>query len=241
MNVARAPECRELTGAVLQARGLPRGLERPRVPQVDLDLARSILGVGALEVNEALEALHDRVEDRVELERLLEGVGVHPLGVGRTVLLEQVELDLDADLGLVAECREPVDDTAQDSARRRAHKLVVGAVDVADHLADALAPGDPPVGVEIGNRDEVREAGVPAREAQAVLDVAGDVPAQHGIGEGEAVRVGALEKAVGGDALSARVALVVVPENLHLAQLAARQRSLKGGLPVAAGARDVVQ
>ncbi len=59
--------------------------------------------------------------------------------------------------------------------------------------------------------------------------------------EGEAVRVGALEKAVGGDALSARVALVVVPEDLHLAQLAARQRSLKGGLPVAAGARDVVQ
>ncbi len=77
-------------------------------------------------------------------------------------LLEQMELDLDADLGLVAEPREPVEHTAQDSARRGADELAVVAEEVADHLADALAPRYRPVGVEIGNREQVRESRCPS-------------------------------------------------------------------------------
>ena len=64
-------------------------------------------------------------------------------------------------------------------------------------------------------------------QPQPVLHVAGDIPAQHRVAEGEARALSPLQKSLRGDALATGVALMVVPEDLDLTQLAAGERTLE--------------
>ena len=96
-------------------------------------------------------------------------------------------------------------------------------LDVALHHRDALAPRQAAGGRDIGNDEEVGIAGVPARDAAAVEHVAGVVPCQGGVGERDAL-VDAADKNVGGDALAARISLMVRPGHFDLADLALLDR-----------------
>jgi hypothetical protein len=62
-------------------------------------------------------------------------------------------------------------------------------------------------------------AGLPARDTAAVEHVALVVPGEGGVGEGDAL-VKAADEDVGGDALAARVPLMVRPGHFDLADLA---------------------
>ena len=87
MNVASAPARRASSRTpYLSREAWPAAWSGGPVAQVDLHLAGAVFGVGALEVDVSVQAVQDRVKDRIDLQRLLQRVGMDAVGIRRPVL-----------------------------------------------------------------------------------------------------------------------------------------------------------
>ena len=213
----------DLADAVLHAEGLVGRPDRVAVVEVHFALRRAVLDVRALDIDEAAQAVEQLAEGGLEVVGLRQGVALDTVGGGLGVLIDHVELDLDANRGGVAELGKAIDDTAQDAARRVLEQVAVMVLDVALHDGDALAPRQVACGRDIGDHEEVGVARLPAGHTAAVEDVTRVIPREGRIGEGDAL-IDAANEHVGGDALAARIPLMVRPGHFDLADLALLDR-----------------
>ena len=92
-------------------------------------------------------------------------------------------------------------------------------LDVTLHHRDALAPRQAARRCDVGDDEKVGVARLPARDTAAVEHVPHVVPREGGVGEGDTL-VNTADEDVGGDALAARISLMVRPGHFDLADLA---------------------
>jgi len=161
------------------------------VVHVDLPLTEAPLALLELQLDVgAFEPVAQAAEEGLgEVARRDQVVGVVPGGrLQRPVLARprllvaaavEVELELAADLGLVAELGEPADLTEQHRTRRDRHLLARFLPQVGEAEGNALMPGERPQGREVRHQDQVVPAGVEARVLERQPQFLVDVPGQH--------------------------------------------------------------
>ena len=169
----------DLTGHLLRQHRPVGGVERRPVRHVDLELAGRELGQHALEVEahllgdvEVLQRQAGRIAtepDPVDPVRL--AAGRAPPGGGLLVRLEQVQLELEAELRLEPDRPPPLDRPHERAPRADRQRPPVGAGQLADHHVGVGLPARAPAG-DHRRRREVGIADVgrvpPDREDLAV-------------------------------------------------------------------------
>ena len=131
---------RHLLGGVLEPGRVVGGFQRVGVHQVRLDLARAVLGLDALQSRECAQRVVQVGEQRIERVGVLQRVGVDIVLERRAVRVEQIELELDADLGGVAQRGKPCQHPLEHGAGIEQRRAAVVRNDVGDDVAD---PGPP--------------------------------------------------------------------------------------------------
>jgi hypothetical protein len=105
--------------------------------------------------------------------------------------------------------------------------------DIGHHPSHPGPPGEEPERVQLRFGEEIRVLGLPSGETGAFVDLGHHVPAEGGVAEPEALRIGRLEEAGGRDALAQGVPEMIGPGPLDLGQSAVEQGR---GDPLPAGA-----
>ena len=170
---------RKLLEAVLVDRVVVGHRDGVRVAEVDLLLSRPRLALRVLDRDaRRVHAVANRADERlvvagredvvVEDVRHRRGQAAEVL-VARLLecLLEQVELELGAELGLEPRCLGAIDLRLQHLPRRGRDRRAVVPPDVAEDERRPLEPGDPPHRREVGLHDEVAVPALPARDRVA--------------------------------------------------------------------------
>ena len=134
------------------------------------------------------------------------------------VLAEEEELVLGRQHRLHPRATGPLDDAAQQLARRDFERPAVHREKVDQEETDARLPRDHPERVQIDAGQRIRVAGVPARDLDVVVEHVGAVPAEDDVAEPEA-RLHGRPELVERDVLPAQDAVDVKPADLDLVDL----------------------
>ena len=87
----------DLADAVLHAEGLVGRPDRVAVVEVHFALCRAVLDVRALDIDEAAQTVQQLAEGGLEVVGLRQGVALDAIAGRLSILVNHVELDLDAD------------------------------------------------------------------------------------------------------------------------------------------------